>query len=201
MNNYPSVNIYINDENLAFQAGLRAAINNHYNHKGIVVNFLRNNCNHTTIDLVIQSIGSGISSLSLYARQYEVQHKQWVAICEKSERRIISAAKYTNLLGIIYRDDKVNDIIKTVEQALHHRKKKEDMIKYYWRDIRRLTQQERRILCYMKEGLSYEQIANELCINTKTVSTHKCTVMRKLDMKRNVELHHWLSAGGLKGEE
>lgn len=197
----PNINICINDKNLAFQTGLRAAISRHYESKNIIVNFLRNGYDHVTTDLIIQSIGSGISSLSLYARQYEVQHKQWVAICEKSERRIISAAKYTNLLGIIYRDDKVSDVMKTVEQALHHRKKREDMLKYYWRDIRRLTVQERRILRYMSEGLSYEQIANELSINTKTVSTHKCTIMRKLDMKRNVELHHWLSAGGLKGEE
>ncbi|EKS6740490.1 LuxR family transcriptional regulator [Enterobacter ludwigii] len=201
MQNSPHVKICVNDDNLAFKAGLQSAIHDYFKNKNIYVSFVSSVGDNINVDIIIQAIGSGISNLTLYARKFEAQHKQWIAVCEKSERRFVTVAKYSNLMGVIYRDDKINDVIRMVEYAIHHRKRREDIVRYYRRDIQKLTCQERKILNYIREGLSYEQIANELRINTKTVSTHKCTVMRKLDMKRNIELHHWLSAGGLKNEE
>ncbi|MCL1029405.1 hypothetical protein KAJ71_10290 [Serratia sp. arafor3] len=61
----------------------------------------------------------------------------------------------------------------------------------------RLTPRERDILQGISRELTPRQIANNLSLSVKTVSTHKLTAMRKLGFKRNSELYFWLRQGRL----
>lgn len=51
-----------------------------------------------------------------------------------------------------------------------------------------LTRREMEVLSLIVAGKSYSEIAEELCISTKTVDTHKTHVLDKLGLKNTVEL-------------
>jgi len=54
-----------------------------------------------------------------------------------------------------------------------------------------LSAREFQILCLISSGHSLTQIADELSISVKTVSTYRTRILEKMDMKSNVELTHY----------
>lgn len=56
----------------------------------------------------------------------------------------------------------------------------------------RLTHREYQILSAIKRGKQCWQIALQLNLSPKTVSTHKRNAMKKLGFNRNTELYYWL---------
>lgn len=63
-----------------------------------------------------------------------------------------------------------------------------------------LTARERQVLAAIHGGESYYQVAKQLGISSRTVSSHKRAAMRKLGFQSNKELCHWLQLGGLEHE-
>ncbi|MBI4645705.1 MAG: response regulator transcription factor [Bacteroidia bacterium] len=51
-----------------------------------------------------------------------------------------------------------------------------------------LSKRELEILKYVVDGLSNQEIADKLFINYRTVDTHKCHIMKKLDLRSSVDL-------------
>jgi len=41
------------------------------------------------------------------------------------------------------------------------------------------------------------QVAQELCLSVKTVSTHRTRILKKMNMKTNAELTHYAVKNGL----
>jgi len=54
-----------------------------------------------------------------------------------------------------------------------------------------LSEREFQIMCLLASGNSLGQIAEDLSINVKTVSTYKTRILEKMKMKSNVELTHY----------
>jgi two-component system, NarL family, invasion response regulator UvrY len=52
----------------------------------------------------------------------------------------------------------------------------------------RLSEREFQIMCMLAKGKSVKEIAAELCISDKTVSTHRMRLLEKMGMKKNAEL-------------
>jgi len=52
----------------------------------------------------------------------------------------------------------------------------------------KLSEREFQIMCMLAKGKSVKEIANELCISDKTVSTHRMRILQKMGMKKNAEL-------------
>jgi DNA-binding NarL/FixJ family response regulator len=61
----------------------------------------------------------------------------------------------------------------------------------------KLTGRELQILRLLVRGISINKIAEELSISNKTVSTHKVRLMKKMDIRNNVELVRYAVAHGL----
>jgi len=51
-----------------------------------------------------------------------------------------------------------------------------------------LTQREREIIKLIAEGLTSQQMADQLFISPRTVETHRANVMKKIGVKNAVEL-------------
>lgn len=62
----------------------------------------------------------------------------------------------------------------------------------------RLSPQELRILKMFANGLRVVDIADELALSSRTVSTHKMRLMQKLDLDNDVDLIRYADANGLK---
>ncbi|UTO00470.1 response regulator transcription factor [Serratia nematodiphila] len=56
-----------------------------------------------------------------------------------------------------------------------------------------LSPRQQDVVICIKRGMALGEIARELNINIKTVSSHKTAIMRKMGFKRNHELYHWLN--------
>lgn len=59
------------------------------------------------------------------------------------------------------------------------------------------TSQEQCVIRLIGCGLAPKAIARALGIHPKTVSAHKCNVMRKLGLRRTQDLYRWLQLSGL----
>lgn len=62
---------------------------------------------------------------------------------------------------------------------------------------KRLSQRELQILKLLGQGKSVNEIADELLLNSRTVSTYKARLMQKMNFKNNAELVLYASESGL----
>jgi DNA-binding NarL/FixJ family response regulator len=60
-----------------------------------------------------------------------------------------------------------------------------------------LSDREYQIFLMIASGKTVSEIADELCLSVKTVSTHRAHVMQKTNMKTNAELTHYAFFKGL----
>lgn len=61
----------------------------------------------------------------------------------------------------------------------------------------RLSNREFEILKLIGSGKTVSQIAEELALSVKTISTHRTRILRKMEMKTNAELMHYVVKNGL----
>jgi DNA-binding NarL/FixJ family response regulator len=54
-----------------------------------------------------------------------------------------------------------------------------------------LSDREFQVLCMIASGKKSKEIADELCLSIKTVSTHRARILQKMRMKSNAELIHY----------
>ena len=54
-----------------------------------------------------------------------------------------------------------------------------------------LSDREYQVLCMLASGKTVTEIADELALSVKTVSTYRARVLEKMDMKNNAELIHY----------
>lgn len=53
---------------------------------------------------------------------------------------------------------------------------------------KQLSQREMEVLQMVSEGKTTKEIANELCVSTRTVETHRVNMMKKLDVQNTAEM-------------
>jgi two-component system invasion response regulator UvrY len=61
----------------------------------------------------------------------------------------------------------------------------------------RLSRQEYRVICLIASGKTVSQIAGELCLSVKTISTYRVRILEKMQMQNNAELTHYCIANRL----
>lgn len=60
-----------------------------------------------------------------------------------------------------------------------------------------LSDREYQVMCMIASGKRVQEIAEELCLSVKTVSTYRSRVLEKMKMKNNAELMHYAIKHGL----
>lgn len=61
----------------------------------------------------------------------------------------------------------------------------------------KLSDREYQVLCMVASGKRVKEIAGELCLSVKTVSTYRTRILEKMRMKNNAELTHYAIKQGL----
>jgi DNA-binding NarL/FixJ family response regulator len=54
-----------------------------------------------------------------------------------------------------------------------------------------LSDQEYQVICMLASGKTVKEIANDMCLSTKTVSTYRSRILQKMQMKNNSELTNY----------
>jgi DNA-binding NarL/FixJ family response regulator len=62
-----------------------------------------------------------------------------------------------------------------------------------------LSDREYEILCLIASGKTATQIAKQLCLSVKTVSTYRTRILDKMKLETNAQLTHYAIKGGLVG--
>lgn len=62
-----------------------------------------------------------------------------------------------------------------------------------------LSDREYEILCLIASGKTATQIARQLCLSVKTVSTYRSRILEKMKLETNAQLTHYAIKGGLVG--
>lgn len=60
-----------------------------------------------------------------------------------------------------------------------------------------LSDREYQVMCMIAAGKRAKEIAEELCLSIKTISTYRSRILEKMDMKNNAELTHYAIKEGL----
>jgi two-component system invasion response regulator UvrY len=61
----------------------------------------------------------------------------------------------------------------------------------------RLSDREYQVMCMIASGKTVSQIAREISLSVKTISTHRARILKKMNMKNNAELTHYAIKHGL----
>jgi DNA-binding NarL/FixJ family response regulator len=60
-----------------------------------------------------------------------------------------------------------------------------------------LSDREYQVMCMIASGKTVKQIADELCLSVKTISTHRERILRKMKLKNNAEITRYAIKHGL----
>ena len=120
----------------------------------------------------------------------------------------IRAALNLDLGGYVLKEDAFEDLLEAVHQVLQGRRYFSPALEKCVADtnnvkselILHLTPREKEVFRLLGNGLVNKQIAVELKISVKTVESHRCSIMKKLDMDTPAELVRFAIESKLVGE-
>lgn len=82
--------------------------------------------------------------------------------------------------------------ITLAEQLIHYARHEEDLPLHKY-----LSDREYQVLCMIASGKEVKEIANELSLSVKTISTYRARLLLKMKMKTNAELTYYAIQNGL----
>ncbi len=187
------VHLFVFDRDRFFIDGLMKAACAYFRHKFWQVYVTDHNRRDSDITIVIQGRMAGCKGATPVRNPPVI----WFNLREKRERVQAADGQCSCYAGMIYLTDSVDTVIEKLAEAflLHEQ---DAGVKGGCRQCEGwgLTSRERRVISLIGNGLTPGEVARILNIHPKTVSAHKCTGMRKLGLRRTVDLFHWLRQSG-----
>lgn len=198
MKQFLVISIALLDADSYFNSGVGQALSGYFSQRDVTVSFIYDPQQATDADIVFQPVAHGELTHYCHTSTAEGNSEQLrFFILDKNDRDRNALPDCVSVAGRIYRNESAKSLLAKVERVLYLREHAPDLFqRCSGCKNRRLTEQETRVMGYMGRGFSPSQISRILNIAPKTVSSHKCTVMRKLHLTRNNELYHWLRQSG-----
>ncbi|EEQ09759.1 Response regulator containing a CheY-like receiver domain and an HTH DNA-binding domain [Yersinia mollaretii ATCC 43969] len=184
--------ISIVDQNNFFVEGLKDAIKKHCLAKGMSVAFMSQQLSHQAANLIFWA-PSDPTNLVPVGLQSEGNNKSQL-IMVLSQQEINSVKHQTP--WVFYRNQSLETLLALVDQALMasvikgNKKEPEKQRDISHLDI--LTRRQKQIINYVSEGICPSKIADNLQIHEKTVSSHKRSAMKRLQLNKTTDLYYWI---------
>lgn len=198
-----TIKILIIDKNIFFVNGLRQVLFDFYHTKNINVQFISQHSSVLSVDIIFQAIGYGLSVDIWRIPPRRAPRSLFFAIRDEKDICLSHVFQSVQESMILYRHLSINSIKQQLEVAMFMQQLqplREEAGSDNFID-RKITRREYEVLRHLKNGNSQKYIANLMSLKVKTVSTHKRSVMRKLNFKSNHELIYWMLQGGLSSQE
>ncbi|CAI2006452.1 TPA: response regulator transcription factor [Serratia fonticola] len=189
--------ISLNDHNSYFLAGLQYALIEYFTDLHTQVVFFSGDSTKKP-DIIFQALHQGERANICHHFPADAPQPLYFVIRDKAERRFSPPIRCIAKSNTLYRNQSLCDMLGMVKVAMqlcslpHERA---DHCPVCHRQS--LTERERQVLNYLRQGISQSQTAHILQLKVKTVHSHKRTAMKKLNFTRTSELFHWLLQGGL----
>jgi DNA-binding NarL/FixJ family response regulator len=194
----PSINILLIDQNRYFAEGLRLLINRYFSQRNINVTYIDKNACKNGADLVFMAMDSGVNMLQRYGLSSSSRQCVFM-IKERHQARLRYSAFVKLTAAVLSRELSADALFNLLELFMlkQHKTKSETGVAGPVTRRSTLTFREYEIMRHLQVGMNNHAVGRLLNISEKTVSSHKRSAMRKLNINRNSELHYWLLNGGL----
>ncbi|MGO4745809.1 helix-turn-helix domain-containing protein [Serratia quinivorans] len=197
-----SITVFLSDKNRYFVNGIQSALEIYFRSKNVNVHFTENTFEYRTADIIFLAANPSESTLPYYLYSQAKIHCPLVFLIDdvrvtSSPVSTASRKKFTH----ISRKKSVEALFETIDRVIFTKVIQNKRNRYNVDNASRFAQfssREYEVIHYLSLGLPNISISRKLKISEKTISQHKRNAMRKLNFKRNAELHFWLLCGGLK---
>lgn len=184
-----AVKILIVDPDRFYVAGLQHAIKAHFQTRDIPVLFMGHPLSYPLADLIFWAPGYPATEMPTGLL---TGHKRSRVILLMSQQRPHLAAYCVS--RVFYRHQDCTQLASLIETSIDTAAGApiHTVTDAYAALLAALSPRQREVMCYVSQGLRLHDIAARLHIHEKTVSNHKRTAMRRLQLERTTDLHHWL---------
>lgn len=192
------ITISLKDHNSYFLAGLQYALIEYFTDLHTQVDFFSDYSTKKP-DIIFQALHQGERANICHHFPADAPRPLYFVIRDKAERRFSPPIRCIAKSNTLYRNQSLGDILGMVKVAMQLHSLPPKEAPHYCPACHRqsLTERERQVLYYLRQGISQSQTARILQLKVKTVHSHKRTAMKKLNFTRTSELFHWLLQGGL----
>ncbi|MEX3174707.1 response regulator transcription factor [Serratia quinivorans] len=181
--------VLITDQDQFFAIGLKKLLTEHFHPKDITLRFLHHPMSYPLADLIFWASGHSNSMLprGLLTDRYL-----------SSRLFILTSGDNTPLMDRVLhrafdRTKPCSVLLAMVEKAICKKPPSSQAEQVAVNNpMALLTPREKEVMYYLSWGLKVRNIANNMQVHEKTISSHKRAAMRKLQLKRTTDLHLWL---------
>lgn len=184
--------ILIVDQNNFFVAGLKHAIKKHCLAKGIPVVFMYQQLSRPVANLIFLAPNDPTQLVLSGLLTGSNNKSQLVMVMSQQDADLVKH----HTPWIFYRHQSLKTLLALVDQALiasvikGNKKETEKYIDISNLNI--LTRRQKQVIRYVSEGVCPSKIADNLQIHEKTVSSHKRSAMKRLQLNKTTDLYYWL---------
>lgn len=197
-----SITVLLSDKNKFFVDGIRSTLKIYFCSKNMNVRFTEDTFEYRTADIIFLAANPSESTLPHYLySQAKVCCPLVFLIEEDRGSTPITNSASRKKFTYIYRNKSVEALFETIERVIFSRIIQNKINRCNFNNSSRFAKfstREYEVIHYLSLGLPNISISRKLNLSEKTISQHKRNAMRKLNFKRNAELHFWLLCGGLK---
>ncbi|MFT2789989.1 response regulator transcription factor [Serratia sp. T13T92] len=191
------ITILLNDHNSYFLAGLQYGLVEYFTELRTQVNFFSGYPSEKP-DIIFQALYQGEKTDICRRFPADAPQPLYFVIRDRAERHFNPPIRCIAKSSTLYRNQSLGDMLGKVKLAMQFNAKPQEKAPPCPACHRQsLTERERQVLHYLRQGVSQSQTANILQLKVKTVHSHKRSAMKKLNFTRTSELFHWLLQGGL----
>ncbi|CAI0837807.1 fimbriae regulatory protein FimW [Serratia fonticola] len=191
------ITISLNDHDSYFLAGLQYGLIEYFTDLSTQVDFF-SGYSVDKPDIIFQALSQGERTDICRHFPADAPQPLYFVIRDKAERRFTPPIRCIAKSSTLYRNQSLGDMLGMVKVAMQLRSLPPERMHHCPACHRRsLTERERQVLHYLRQGVSQSQTAHILQLKVKTVHSHKRSAMKKLNFTRTSELFHWLLQGGL----
>ncbi|WP_145566856.1 helix-turn-helix transcriptional regulator [Yersinia aleksiciae] len=183
--------ILIVDPNQFFVTGLQHAIKNHCLAKGISVVFTYQQLSRPVANLIFWAPSEPMNLMPLGLLTNSNRSSRLIMIMPQQKAHLVQH----HAPWVFYRHQCLNTLLALIDRTLMTTtisSKKEVEKRSDRSPLDLLTRRQKEIIRYVSEGMSPNKIANNLNIHEKTVSSHKRSAMKRLQLSRTADLYHLL---------
>lgn len=189
------ITILFMDQNRYFTEGLRQGLSHYFNDQNIHTVFTENTAYKNTADVIFFAVESRNNMQHNYSLKLIHPSRQCLLLITERDQILPQNSPLLKACRrIISRESNIDNVIRQVERslALQEIPGETDADKHTALSCREFD-----IMLHLSFGSSNSAIGRHLNISEKTVSNHKRSAMRKLNLHRDFELNYWLLHGGL----
>jgi DNA-binding NarL/FixJ family response regulator len=207
------IKILIVDDHPIIRSGLKQIIADEYDMKVVFeaenANVMFDFIEKESVDIIILDISmpgmSGIEAMEILSRSYK--NIPVLVLSGMPEKQYGLRILKIGASGYLHKESAPDELVKAIRIIVnggHYLSSGlsgqliDNIGKKDVRNIhQRLSNREFEIMCRIASGKTVGEIADEILLSVKTVSTYRSRILEKMDMKNNAELTHYCIKNGL----